>query len=64
MAQANEKPTRDVEDIVAEAAKETDPEQLYNSSLEMQRALDRRASHIPKAARSSVFQLDTLDFAK
>jgi hypothetical protein len=48
MAQANEKPTRDVEDIVAEAAKETDPEQLYNLSLEMQRALDRRDESHPK----------------
>ena len=40
MAQENEKPTRDLEDIVAEGSKETDPEKLYKLSQEMQRALD------------------------
>jgi hypothetical protein len=47
MAQANDKPTRDAEDIVAEAAKETNPEKLYKLSCEMQRVLDKRDESQP-----------------
>ena len=41
MAQANEKSTRDAEEIVAEASNETNPEKLYKLSREMQRVLDK-----------------------
>jgi hypothetical protein len=47
IAQANDKPTRDAEDIVAEAAKETNPEKLYKLSCEMQRVLDKRDESQP-----------------